>query len=109
MASRSSAGQAVGSVLGTVTTAATAVTSLFSAVGTGATMLQRYADDASTDQADASKIHRKVYRSNLVTNAALEQSKLQAEVTAHLSSLDDQSKATFESVHKELSSLFAEA
>lgn len=108
-AQRASATQSIGAVLGTVTVAATAVTSLFTAVGNGASMLNKYVEDASVDQQDASKIHRQVYRSNLVTNAALEQSKLKAEVEAHLNSLGNEARESFNEVHTSLTALFADA
>lgn len=106
---RATATQSVGAVLGTVTTAAMAVTSLFTAVGNGASMLNKYVEDASSDQIDASKIHRKVYRSNLVTQAALEQSKLAAEVETHLASLGSKGQESFSAVHTELTALFADS
>ncbi len=108
MAQGNAASRTIGAVLNTVGTAADTITSTFQALGTGATMLNRYATDASQDQADASLIHRQVYRSNLVTQSALEQNKLQVEVNAHLAANPSEA-AGFEAVHTQLSQLFATA
>jgi hypothetical protein len=99
---------ALSSVLGMVSTIANTVSSTFDAVGGGATILNGYVAKAQTDQSDAHKIHRKVYRSNLITRAALEQTNLKIEVDTHLQA-NPQAAEQFASVHKELSDLFAEA
>lgn len=98
---------AIATTLAAVTSAASAVTSVFDTVGTGANMMNSYVTEASKDQADKAKIHRQVFRSNLVTNAALEQNKLQIEVNAHLES-NPAEAASFQQVHANLSALFAD-
>ena len=99
---------AISSILGMVSTIANTVTSTANAIGGGATMANNYVAKAQADQADAHKIHRKVYRSNLVTRAALQQTQLELEVQAHVQS-NPAIAESFTKVHKDLSDLFAEA
>jgi hypothetical protein len=102
-----SATRAIAASLGTITVAATAVTQVFSAVGKGATMLDVYAADALADQADASKIHRSTYRTNLIRQNALEQDKLELELDAHFAA-NPGSKDRYDRIESELKALFGD-
>ena len=98
---------AIGAVLGVVTSAATTITSTFDALGTGAEKLNLFASDSLADQKDASTIHRSVSRTNLIRNAALEQDKAELELEAHFSS-NPSSKERFDATTAQLSALFGE-
>lgn len=99
---------AIGAVLGLVTSAATSITETFDAVGIGAQKLNLYASDSLADQQDQSKIHRKVYRTNLIRSSGLEQDKLELELEAHFAA-NPGSKERFDKIEADLKSVFGDA
>jgi hypothetical protein len=99
---------AIASTLGLISTAAQSVTSIFEAAGTGASMLNAYAEKARADQADSITIHRSVYRTNLVRQSALEQDRLEVELESHFNA-NPGSKERFAATESKLSALFQNA
>ncbi len=98
---------ALASTLNLVSTVAQTVTGVFEAAGTGAGMLNAYANNAAADQSDGITIHRSVYRTNLVRSSTLEQDKLELELEAHFAA-NSGSKERFAKISSDLSALFGE-
>ncbi len=96
---------AVASTLNLVATVAQTVTGIFEAAGTGASMLNAYANNVASDQSDGITIHRSVYRTNLVRSSALEQDKLELELDAHFTA-NPGSKERFSATSAALAALF---
>lgn len=102
-------GQAAHSVLGIVTTSANAVSAIFTAAGGGASMLNKYVEDAQAKQRKNSAINMSEYDTFLMEEKAIENAERSLIIVEKLSSnprlteLYTQHKARIEKVLADLS------
>jgi len=96
---------AFGSILGTVTDTAEAVSNLVKTAGLGIGMINDFVADASLDQKDRGKVHRKVFRAALLRDSKLEVAKSNLDVLKFTRESDEH-KALYEQAGELLDDVF---
>lgn len=96
---------AVGSILGTVTDTANAVSDLVKTTGLGIGMLNNAVLNMSVDQKERQVAHRATFRSTIVREASMEIAKGNAEALAFCRESED-NKTLFETAQSQLLTAF---
>lgn len=97
---------AFGSILGTVTDTANAVSDLVKTTGLGIGMVNTFVQNASIDQKERQVAHRATFRSTLIREASMEIAKGNAESLAFIRESEDNAKL-FSEAQDLLTSVFA--
>ncbi len=98
---------AIGNVLGVVSDASTAVSSVFSTLNGGASMLNDYVARQRIKQQDTTKVELHQFRKHLIQDAAIENLKREETVRSYIGD-DTVKQEAFKSYTKELNDLFKE-
>lgn len=96
---------AIGNVLGVVSDASTAVSSVFSTINGGASMLNDYVARQRIKQQDTTKIELHQFRKHLIQDATIENLKREETVRAYVGN-DAEKQKSYNEYLEELNNLF---